>query len=250
MGTVVAARPGKERLDVLLCSRGLAPSRERARARILAGEVVVGDHRVDKPGTLVPVDAPVRFKGEEMPWVSRGGLKLEAALDRFVVDVTGVVAVDVGASTGGFTQVLLSRGARLVHAVDVGFGQLAQLLRDDARVRVLERTHIKDLVALDPVPSVAVVDVSFISLRLVLPHVLRVLAPQASVVALIKPQFEVGRGNLGSGGIVRDVQARQDSVTQVEAAAAALGLVHQGTMESPVTGQKGNVEYLAAWRRG
>ena len=245
----MAARAGKQRLDVLLLNRGLAPSRERARARILAGDVVVGDHRVDKPGTLVASDATIRLKGEDMPWVSRGGLKLDAALDHFGVDPRGHVALDLGASTGGFTHVLLARGATMVFAVDVGFGQLADVLRRDPRVHVMERTHAKDLPVLDPIPTLAVVDVSFISLRMVLPHMLRVLAPQCDIVALIKPQFEVGRDHVGSGGIVRDVAARDGAVNAVMAAAAALGLMGPAPMESPVTGQKGNVEFLAHWRR-
>lgn len=245
----MAARAGKQRLDVLLLNRGLAPSRERARARILAGDVVVGDHRVDKPGTLVAADATIRLKGQDMPWVSRGGLKLDAALDHFGVDPSGRVALDVGASTGGFTHVLLDRGATMVFAVDVGFGQLADVLRRDPRVHVMERTHAKDLAVLDPIPTLAVVDVSFISLRMVLPHMLRVLAPQCDIVALIKPQFEVGRDHVGSGGIVRDVAARDGAVTAVMAAATALGLTGSAPMESPVTGQKGNVEFLAHWRR-
>jgi len=239
--------PDKARLDVLLVERGLCPTRERARARILAGDVVVGDHRVDKPGTVVPVDAPLRLKGEDLKWVSRGGLKLDHALTAFSVDVTGCVALDVGASTGGFTHVLLSRGAVLVHAVDVGVGQLADVIRNDPRVRVLEKTHVKDLPLLSPTPRFCCVDVSFISLRLVLPHVRRVMVDGADVVALIKPQFEVGRAGLGSGGIVRDVAARDAAVARVLAEAAALGFVGGATVESPVHGQKGNVEYLTHW---
>jgi 23S rRNA (cytidine1920-2'-O)/16S rRNA (cytidine1409-2'-O)-methyltransferase len=239
----------KERLDVLLVERGLCRSRELARSRILAGDVVVGDHRVDKPGTRVAADAPIRLKGEDLPWVSRGGLKLDHALTHFRVEVAGRVAVDVGASTGGFTHVLLTRGAVHVHAVDVGWGQLAQALRVDPRVSVLERTHIKDLVSLSPAPNLAVVDVSFISLRLVLPHVARLLGGGAAdVVALIKPQFEVGREHVGRGGIVRDAGARAASVERVRAHAVSLGFVDGGLTDSPITGQDGNVEHLVHLR--
>ncbi|MBI5494667.1 MAG: TlyA family RNA methyltransferase [Deltaproteobacteria bacterium] len=237
----------RQRLDVLLVELGLAPSRERARARILAGDVVVDDHRVDKPGTAVPRAAHIRLKGQDLRWVSRGGLKLDHALSQFGVVVAGRVAVDVGASTGGFTDVLLQRGAVLVHAVDVGWGQLAEALRRDPRVRNLERTHVKDLGPLEPVPGFACVDVSFISLRRVLPDVLRVLARPADIVALVKPQFEAGRGAVGSGGIVREPAERERALREVREAAVALGLVERGVVESPVTGQKGNVEFLVHW---
>jgi 23S rRNA (cytidine1920-2'-O)/16S rRNA (cytidine1409-2'-O)-methyltransferase len=243
----VVQAPRKQRLDVLLVERGLCPTRERARARILAGDAIVGDHRVDKPGTAVPMDAPVRLRGEEMPWVSRGGLKLAHALDVFAIPVRDRVALDVGASTGGFTHVLLSAGARLVFAVDVGVGQLADALRKDPRVRVMERTHVKDLTTLEPVPDFCCIDVSFISLRLVLPHVARMLHRGGDVVALIKPQFEVGKGQVGSGGIVRDVPARQAAVERVRTEALSMGFQGGATIESPVTGQKGNVEFLAHW---
>lgn len=245
----LAARPAKERLDVLLVERGLCPTREQARARILAGDAVVEDHRVDKPGTKVPVDAALRLKGDGMPWVSRGGLKLVHALEQFGVAVAGRVALDMGASTGGFTHVLLERGATKVFAVDVGWGQLAEKLRQDPRVVNMERTHAKDLQGLEPAPSFACVDVSFISLTLVLPHMLRVLAAHADVVALVKPQFEVGRDAVGSGGVVRDVAAREASLQRVLADAKGMGLQLLATTTSPITGQQGNVEYLAHWRR-
>lgn len=244
------ARAGKERLDLLLVERGLSPSRERARARILAGEVVVGDHRVDKPGTAVLRDAPIRLKGEEMPYVSRGGLKLAHALEAFAVRPVGRVALDVGSSTGGFTDVMLRAGATQVYAVDVGYGQLAEVLRQDPRVVVMERTHIKDLMPLTPPPTFCAVDVSFISLRLVLPHLLRVLSRPTDVVALIKPQFEVGREHVGSGGIVRDEEARTRAVEEVQREAARLGFSVRPVVESPVKGQKGNTEFLAHWSLG
>ena len=240
----------RERLDVLLTERGLVESRARAQARILAGDVVVDDHRVDKPGTKVPVSAAIRLKGAGLPWVSRGGLKLVAALDAWPVAVDGVVAVDVGASTGGFTDVLLSRGAQRVFAIDVGWGQLHEKLRQDPRVTNLERTHIGKLPpgTLSPSPSLAVIDVSFISLRLVLPALVPHLAAGASVIALVKPQFEVGREHVGKGGIVRDEAARARSVADVVAAAASVGLVHGGTIPSPIEGADGNVEFLASFR--
>jgi 23S rRNA (cytidine1920-2'-O)/16S rRNA (cytidine1409-2'-O)-methyltransferase len=237
----------RERLDVLLTERGLVESRARAQARILAGDVVVDDHRVDKPGTKVAVDATIRLKGAGLPWVSRGGLKLVAALDAWPVVTEDVVAVDVGASTGGFTDVLLSRGAQKVFAVDVGWGQLHEKLRQDPRVDNRERTHIGKLPAgaLSPSPSLAVIDVSFISLRLVLPALVPHLGSGASVVALVKPQFEVGREHVGKGGIVRDDEARARAVADVVAAAAAAGLEHRATIPSPIEGADGNVEFLA-----
>ncbi len=237
----------KERLDVILVSRGLVESRARATARVLAGDVVVNDHRVDKPGTRVAVDSDIRLKGDGNPYVSRGGLKLIGAIDAFAVDVAGKVAIDVGASTGGFTDVLLEGGAESVYAVDVGWGQLHERLRTDPRVKNMERTHIGKLQvgALQPAPSVGVIDVSFISLRQVLPALMPHLARPADVVALIKPQFEVGRDAIGKGGIVRDVAARDAAVTAVVDAAVATGYVHHATIPSPITGTDGNVEYLA-----
>ena len=237
----------KERLDVILVSRGLVDSRASAAARVLAGEVVVTDHRVDKPGTKVDVDSEIRLKGDGNPYVSRGGLKLEGGVDAFAVDVADKIAVDVGASTGGFTNVPLERGAKSVYAVDVGWGQLHERLRTDPRVKNLERTHIAKLEvgALDPAPSVGVIDVSFISLRQVLPALLPHLARPAVVIALIKPQFEVGREAVGKGGIVRDDAAHAAAVSAVVDAAVAVGYEHHRTIPSPITGTDGNVEYLA-----
>jgi 23S rRNA (cytidine1920-2'-O)/16S rRNA (cytidine1409-2'-O)-methyltransferase len=241
----------KERIDVLLVELGLESSRSRAAARILAGDVVVDDHRIDKPGTLVDRNAVVRLRGSALPWVSRGGLKLEGALTTWQVPVEGAVCVDVGASTGGFTDVLLSRGATRVYAIDVGYGQLAHKLRTDPRVVNMERTHIGKLAvgALDPAPTVAVIDVSFISLTLVLPALVPHLAVGARVVALVKPQFEVGRGHIGKGGIVRDDDARAKSLARVLDVAAQLGLQLEGTRESPIHGADGNIEYLASFVR-
>ena len=240
------------RIDELLVARGLAPSRQRARALVMAGLVVVGDRRVDKPGQRVDPEAEVRLKGEHNPYVSRGGLKLEAALEAFGVDPAGRVCVDVGASTGGFTDCLLQHGARRVYAVDVGYGQLAWRLRQDPRVVSLERRNIRTL---DPgeIPEPAdlvVVDTSFISLRLVLPRVWELVAPGGEVVALVKPQFEVGREHVGKGGVVRDPGLRERALRSVLEAARDLGFQVMGTAESPVPGaKKGNVELLAHLRR-
>lgn len=236
----------KERLDKLLVVRGLAQSRERARALILAGQVVVGHHTVDKAGAQVSTDVSLRLKGEDIPYVSRGGLKLEKALDAFSVDVTGKVAMDVGASTGGFTDCLLQRGAARVYAVDVGYGQLAWSLRQDSRVVNLERTNIRHLQpqALPEKPSLAVIDASFISLEKVLPATLGLLTDQAEIVALIKPQFEVGRGAVGKGGVVRDASQHQAVVERIRQLSEQLGCQVLGVTESPILGPKGNREFL------
>ncbi|HLK12214.1 MAG TPA: TlyA family RNA methyltransferase [Candidatus Binatia bacterium] len=232
------------RLDRLLVERGLAPSRERAQRLILAGSVLVDDRPVTKPGAAVPAEARLRLRGAASPYVSRGGEKLAGALDAFALDVAGRVALDVGASTGGFTDCLLRRGARRVLAVDVGYGQLAWALRQDARVTVLERVNARRLAAADlpETPDLATIDVAFISLALVLPAVAGVLAPGAPVVALVKPQFEVGRGEVGKGGVVRDPALRAAAVEKVRAAAAAAGLAAQAEAESVLPGPKGNRE--------
>ena len=234
----------KARLDRLLVDRGLAPSRERAQRLIMAGEVLVAEHVVSKPGTEVPDDAPLRLRTEPSAWVSRGGEKLVGALDAFGVALTGRVVVDVGASTGGFTDVCLRRGARRVFAVDVGYGQLAWALRQDARVVVIERTNARTLEPgmLPEVPDVAVVDVSFISLALVLPAVARVLAPDGEIVALVKPQFEVGKGEVGKGGVVRDPAQRAAVVARVRGVMEGLGFLVRGERESVLPGPKGNRE--------
>jgi 23S rRNA (cytidine1920-2'-O)/16S rRNA (cytidine1409-2'-O)-methyltransferase len=243
----VPQAPSRERLDVLLVQQGLAKSRPQAQARILAGEVVVNDHRIDKPGTRVPKDATIRLKGDGLRWVSRGGLKLERALALWPIPVDGCFAFDVGASTGGFTDVLLTHGAARVYALDVGWGQLHEKLRQDPRVQNIERTHIEKLPkgSLDPAPTVAVCDVSFISLRKVLPAITPHLAPRADVVTLIKPQFEVGRERVSKGGIVRDPTHREEAALAVVQVAEALGLHLQERVESPITGADGNVEFLA-----
>ncbi len=240
----------KERLDVALVRRGLAPSRERARALIMAGQVYVGNRMVDKPGTLLPLDADCRIAdvSPELKFVSRGGLKLEKALDAFGLDPTGLVAIDVGASTGGFTQCLLERGAANVYAVDVGHGQLAWTLRNDPRVIVMEHTNIRHLTSLPELMQCAVIDVSFISLRLVLPALvpLLVTSPETWVVALVKPQFEAGKAEVDRGnGVISDPAVHQRVLQELRE------WTHQYTpfevkniTDSPITGRDGNHEFL------
>ena len=236
----------KERLDKLLVDRGLAQSRERAKALIMAGQVVVDDHLADKAGQAVPVEASIRLKGEVLPFVSRGGLKLQKGLDEFAIDVTGLVVMDVGASTGGFTDCLLQRGARKVIAVDVGYGQLAWKLRQDERVTNLEKTNIRYLEPdkLADTPDMAVIDASFISLDKVLPPTIRLVKDGGVVVALIKPQFEVGRGEVGKGGVVRDEKKHREVILAITALAEELALDVRGVAESPILGPKGNKEFL------
>lgn len=241
-----------ERIDKLLVQREMVRSRSRAKARIMAGDVFVDDRRVDKAGTQVAVGADIELRGDEMPYVSRGGLKLEAALDEFGLDPSGRTVIDVGASTGGFTDCLLQRGARKVYAVDVGYGQLAWKLRQHDRVVVLERENIRHLCedAIDEECDLAVIDCSFISLKLVLPNTLRFLSDDAELIALIKPQFEVGKDQVGKGGVVRDEEARREAIDEVIGDAAQLGLTYVDGVDSPVHGPAGNVEFLAYFRRG
>jgi len=234
----------RERLDVLLVQRGLAPSRQLASALIRAGQVLVNDMVSDKPGTRIRSDAAVRIRGEVLRYVGRGGLKLEGALDTFGVDPTGHTCADFGASTGGFTDCLLQRGAAKVFAIDVGYGQLAWKLRQDPRVVVMERTNARHLTALPEPPSLIVGDLSFISLKLILPAVQQVAASDAEAVLLIKPQFELGPGQ-AKGGVVKDPVLRQSAITEVCAAAEALGATVLGTVASSLPGaKKGNVEEL------
>ncbi|MGE4095769.1 MAG: TlyA family RNA methyltransferase [Candidatus Binatia bacterium] len=235
------------RLDVLLFDRRLVDSREQARRLIMTGAVVVNDQRVDKPGTFVEPTAVLRIKEEaRSQYVSRGGYKLAAALQAFALDVTDIVALDVGASTGGFTDCLLQYGARKVFAVDVGYGQLAWSLRQDPRVVVIERTNIRtmDPALLNETPTLAVIDASFISLTLVIPKVLKYLAPQGQVVALIKPQFEVGKGNVGKGGIVRNPTLHAEVIANLRNHAEIWRVEVKGVVESPLVGPKGNKEFL------
>jgi len=236
----------KLRLDRLLVERGFVESRERGQAIIIAGQVLVNGQKVEKSGSLVPGDADIRILGEQMPYVSRGGLKLEKALAEFTIDVKEKTCLDVGASTGGFTDCLLQQGANKVYAVDVGYGQMAWKVRQDPRVVVIERTNIREMdAALIPEKAdIAVIDVSFISLEKVIPSILLFLNPGAGIIALIKPQFEVGRGQVGKGGIVRDEASRAAAVEKVKTAFQNNGLDVKGIIPSPITGQDGNVEYL------
>ncbi len=242
-------KPRKVRLDELLVVRGLAENRSQAQRLILAGEVSVGDRVLDKAGLLVPDDAPLKLAASPR-YVSRGGLKLEHALDVFEVNPAGWVCADIGASTGGFTDCLLQRGATRVYAIDVGYGQLAWSLRQDTRVVSIERANIRHLETLPEPVQLAVVDVSFIGLGLVLPRVASLLAPEGLVIALIKPQFEVGKGQVGKGGVVREPALHRYAIEKVLAAAPACGLAPSGVTRSPITGPAGNVEFLARLQRG
>ena len=240
----------KERLDVLLVQRGLSTSRERAKADIMSGLVYVAGQRVDKAGTAVPEDAEIELRGSSLAFVSRGGLKLEKALDSFGVTPEGKICVDCGASTGGFTDCMLKRGAQKVYAIDVGYGQLAWSLRSDERVVVMERSNIR-YVTREQVPDeieLAVIDVSFISLRIVLPAVKALLAPEGEIVCLIKPQFEAGREKVGKKGVVRDVAVHKEVLRDFVANAEALGFGVKGVTFSPIKGPEGNIEYLG-WLR-
>ncbi|MCS7172461.1 MAG: TlyA family RNA methyltransferase [Armatimonadetes bacterium] len=247
----MSAARKKERLDTLLVRRGLAPSRERAQAYVLAGRVFVDGRRVDKPGTPVPEEAVLEVRGPDHPYVSRGGVKLERALQDFHLDVRGAVALDLGASAGGFTDCLLQHGARRVYAVDVGWGQLHPKLRQDPRVVVLERTHAKDLSPqLIPEPlDFACADVSFISLTRALPPVVPLLREGAPVVALVKPQFEAGRGMVREG-VVRDPQVHRAVIRKVVEELSRHGLGARAVIPSPIRGDAGNVEFLVLLRKG
>jgi 23S rRNA (cytidine1920-2'-O)/16S rRNA (cytidine1409-2'-O)-methyltransferase len=242
---------GRVRLDVLLVERGLAPSRERAQSLVMAGVVTVDGAPVEKPGRAVRADAAVAVVAKDHPWASRGGVKLAAALDAFAVDPAARRCLDVGASTGGFTDVLLQRGAIQVVALDVGRGQLDWRLRQDPRVVVMDGVNARHLARtdLDGTFGLVTVDVSFISLALVLPALLPFVAADGDVVALVKPQFEVGKGKVGKGGVVRDAALREEAITTVIATAHGLGLECAGRLASPLPGPAGNVEELVHLRR-
>ena len=241
----------KERLDVLLVERGLAASRERARTMIMEGRVLVDGKKVEKAGTGVKPEAELRLLGEEMPYVSRGGLKLEKALRAFSISLAGKTMADIGASTGGFTDCALQNGAAEVVAVDVGYGQLAWKLRTDKRVVNMERTNIRHVTPADtggPADFISV-DVSFISLLKIMEAVVPLLREGGSIVTLIKPQFEAGREAVGKGGIVRDIRVHKEVAARVVAGVAAAGLSPSGLTFSPVKGADGNVEYLLYSRK-
>jgi len=243
----------KLRADQALVERGLVETRSRAQALIMAGKVFSDTRRVDKPGQPVPDDMPLELKGQEHPWVSRGGMKLSHALDHFALSPDGRVAVDVGASTGGFTDVLLTRGASRVYAVDVGHGQLAWKLRSDARVVVLEKCNARRLTAaqVPEAPGIVVCDASFIGLATVLPAALGLAAPGAWAVALIKPQFEAGPDKVGKGGVVRDPAVHQAVCDTVQAWWGGLpDWTVLGIEPSPILGPEGNREFLIAARKG
>ncbi|MGE5819087.1 MAG: TlyA family RNA methyltransferase [Deltaproteobacteria bacterium] len=236
----------RERLDKLLIERGLVASREEGRGRILAGDVLVNDQPLTKAGTLVDEQAAIRIKSKVVPYASRGGSKLEAALQSFGIDPTGKTVLDVGASTGGFTDCLLAHGARQIFAVDVGYGQLDWRLRNDPRVVVLEKTNIRylDLKSLPRPADLATIDVSFISLKLVIPQVKTLLLPDHQIIALIKPQFEVGKGKVGKGGVVRSHEEHERVIEEIRSAAMKLGYGVRGVIESPLLGPAGNKEFF------
>ena len=237
----------KQRLDILLTEKNFFDSRTRAQSMIMAGKILVDGQKVDKAGTLVATDAEIRVLGEEMPFVSRGGLKLQKALDTFKIVLSGKIAADVGASTGGFTDCMLQHGAKKVYAIDVGYGQLAWKLRSDVRVVNTERTHIRNVTRenfLDELDFISI-DVAFISLEKVLPVVFDVLKDSGEVVALIKPQFEAGREHVGKKGVVRDKKIHAAVIEKVLNFATEIGFGVCGLTFSPVKGPEGNIEYLA-----
>ena len=238
--------PNKKRLDRVVVEKKLAHSRQRARALIMAGKVLVNNHPVDKPGTQVSTEDVVVLKGEDIPYVSRGGLKLESALQVLAGDITGFTCLDVGASTGGFTDCLLQHGANRVFAVDVGYGQLAWPLRQDPRVVVIERTNIRYMPAeaLPQLVDLVTIDVSFISLKKVVPEVLKFMKKSAGILGLIKPQFEVGKGNVGKGGVVRDPVLHAQVIEDLSDYFTKLSLIREFVIPSPLLGPKGNREFF------
>jgi 23S rRNA (cytidine1920-2'-O)/16S rRNA (cytidine1409-2'-O)-methyltransferase len=244
-------KAAKQRLDVQLFERGLAQSRQRAQALILAGKVLVDGEKITKAGSQVFLDCDIEIIGRDIPYVSRGGVKLAEALRDFNIDVTGLTCLDVGASTGGFTDCLLKHGAKHVTAVDVGYGQFDWALRSDPRVKVIERTNIRHLDA-DSLPSpvdIVCIDVSFISLKIVVPVILKFLPPPGHLVCLIKPQFEVGKGMVGKGGVVRDPALHEAVIKDLTEAFHGLNLRILGVIPSPILGPKGNKEFLMHLQR-
>lgn len=243
----------KERLDVLLVERGLCETREKAKRTIMAGLVYSDSERLDKPGMKVAVDMPLRIKGEQMPYVSRGGLKLEKALQTFDFPIAGKVGLDIGASTGGFTDCALQHGAEHMYAVDVGYNQLAWKIRQDERVTVMERMNFRHAVPSDfgnGIPQFATIDVSFISLRLMLPPLFAIIAAGGDVCALIKPQFEAGKDQVGKKGIVRDPAIHEQVIESIAAFSCSIGFDVVNLSYSPITGGEGNIEFLIHLQKG
>mgnify|MGYP002335939319 CR=1 FL=1 len=241
----------KSRLDKILVEKGLAPSRERAQALIMEGKVFVNGMPSPKAGAMVAEDAAIELKGEDIPYVSRGGLKLEAAVKHFNISLKDKTAMDVGSSTGGFTDCMLQNGAKKIYCIDVGYGQLAWKLRQDQRIVLIERTNVRYLER-NKIPDeidIAAIDVSFISLTKVVPAVLEFLKKDGEIIALIKPQFEAGKGEVGKGGIVKDEAKRLKTVEYVRESLESLGLETIGVMQSPIAGQKGNIEFLIYMKR-
>ena len=242
----------KDRLDKIMVDTGLVKSRERARALIMEGNVLVDGSPVTKAGAMINSASSITLKSEDIPYVSRGGLKLKAAIDFFNVALKDKTAMDVGASTGGFTDCMLQMGAKKVYCIDVGYGQIAWSLRNDPRVILLERTNIRHLERkrIPDIIDIATIDVSFISLTKVIPKVLEFLKENGEILALVKPQFEVGKGEVGKGGIVREEEKRLAAVASVRAEIETAGLHTIGVFESPVRGQKGNIEYFLYLKKG
>ncbi|CAH1217847.1 MULTISPECIES: TlyA family RNA methyltransferase [Paenibacillus] len=241
----------KERIDVLLVEQGFYESREKAKAAIMAGLVYANNERIEKAGMKIPREAELKVKGAVHPYVGRGGLKLEKAIRHFGLDMNGRVMLDIGSSTGGFTDCALQHGASHVYAIDVGYNQLDWSLRNDERVTVMERTNFRYVTPEDltgPVPDFASIDVSFISLQIILPPLMALLKRPAHIVALIKPQFEAGREKVGKSGVVRDSKVHQEVLESMLRFANELGLRLQGLTFSPITGGEGNIEFLAHWR--
>jgi 23S rRNA (cytidine1920-2'-O)/16S rRNA (cytidine1409-2'-O)-methyltransferase len=245
------SKPKKTALDKILIKKGLAKNLEESRPLIMAGKVIVNDHMIDKPGTLVDPQSNIRIKGSSSKFVSRGGEKIEAPIETFNIDLKNKTVIDVGSSTGGFTDCVLQKGASLVYAVDVGYGQLAWKLQQDERVKSFERKNIRDLEPeeLDVIPDLAVIDASFISLKKILPKVVSLLNKDGEILALIKPQFEAKKGDVESGGIVRDEKLYQEIIKDIVEESKKLSLIVTGIMESPIKGQKGNREFFIYLKR-
>jgi 23S rRNA (cytidine1920-2'-O)/16S rRNA (cytidine1409-2'-O)-methyltransferase len=242
----------KERLDKILVEKGVVQSRERAKALILAGKVVVGGQTLDKPGVEIEREAQVQLRGGDQPYVSRGGIKLERALHAFEIDPKGMIVMDVGASTGGFTDCVLQRGAKKVYAVDVGYGQLAWKLRKDPRVVNLERRNIRYLKTeeIEEKLDLILIDTSFISVEKFLSHLLHFLKKGGMIISLIKPQFEVGKGEVGKGGVVRDEALHQKVIERISSFGQGQGLSILGVVDSPILGPKGNKEFFICFKKG